>query len=264
MYDSLQLPLEVFKNGKISPILLKSYAKDAKFERIDNSINFPSGNSLETKVYTTIWRDSEYFVKLGKPGKEVFRKLKVDEKGWAIGKLNTNDMTPTMYRGNQIIEKPASFTEIFAELIRLNETNKESLELLGCLFFRSAFLLDHIKRGNNWCYEPSEEVINKIESDVGTIAGLPVRLFLHFLDALAWNEDTKYFTTMDAKKLMDGVGRINNLLTCVHLITCLLGKTDLASFLGKFAQMRGVSVLTPATFIEALPHLKPEGLDIIV
>lgn len=258
MYDSLRLPIEVFKNGKISPALLKRFNQTAKFERIEESISWPGGIDESSKIYETIWKKKGFSVALGKPGKEVFRKLKADkETGVLKGKINVNDMTPTMMGGDGIIAKPASFTEIFAEFIRLSETDKESLELLGCLFFRSAYLLDHKKENGSWRYSPDANVVNHIEKRIGHIAGLPIELFLHFLDALAWNEDTKYFTTMGREKLMDGVGRINNLLTCVHLITCLLDKTDFAGFLGKFAQMRGVSVLSPATYIDALPHLQP-------
>ncbi len=217
--------------------------------RIQEARSWPQGTE-ENREYYTIWEKGDYRVTLGKPGKEALP-------GYS-GKTNPEDMKPTIFFKGADIQKAATFTDIVKDLEIVGKTHSYALELLGCLIFRSAFLLDHKKVNPEsseeiYRYFPSEEVIKKISETVPIIYSVPAEVFLHYLDAIALNEDVKYsFLGHDLEK--KNTGGKNNLLTYVNLIAVISGKKPLYTMAGPLLRS-GVSAISLRAAFESLPHI---------
>jgi hypothetical protein len=233
-------------------------AKERKMARVREAISWPSGTSQVNKAYQTVWPGSQYEVRLGKPGKEA-------EEGYALCRYkdghkgnNPNDMWPCIWDGKRIIEKSATFIDVFDELQALIRTDPHCLELIGCLLFRSAFMIDHIDEGGGrWRYHPPQRVVEIISGYAPSAFGVPMEAFLHYLDALAWNEDVKYYT-LGYDITRGGTGRENNLLTCVNIIGVFLDKIPLSKFAGAFARPPvGISAISRKKALETFSLLNP-------
>jgi hypothetical protein len=185
---------------------------------IDEAIGWPSGAGvqIETLVYDT----GQHRVGVAKPGKEAQR----------VGDLwNPNDMLPIALEPNgQRIPYVPGFGELFRQLFQVYAAgpDQEALQILGCLAFRNAYLLDHVPDENGHLrYRPPEDAMALLETRAPVITSgplvLPIRTYIYILEMLALNEDTKYFTLRDS--VDDRVGRPNNLKTYVHVIAACLG-----------------------------------------
>lgn len=211
---------------------------------IAEAISYP-GNTTQGKFkYTTIWKNDEYAIKFGKFGKEYYREG---------NKRNINDMAPTIFKNNKICEYDASFRAIFRLSENLKNNNDlNSLLILGCLFIRNAFLVDHKKTNKGYRYVIPRLALDYLTKHVGNHAGIPIEVFLMYVDAIAWQEDVKYTTL--GKKITDDVGRKNNMLTYARFIACLLGRSSYAEMLNKFSM--GVSNLPKKEIPQTFPELK--------
>lgn len=76
-------------------------------------------------------------------------------------------------------------------------------------------------------------------------------MFLHYIDAIAWQEDVKYYTL--GRGVNTDIGRTNNLLTYAHFCACLLKRAHWADMLNRYSM--GVSPLPKANIPEAFPEL---------
>lgn len=225
-------------------------------ERVLESINWSSG-SENNLLYHSVWSgENGYEVKLGKPGKEAsvdYNRCKYVDGHYGN---NPNDMKPVIFLNNTLLENTvASFTDIFDELHKLNNVSRFASELMACLLFRSAFMIDHeeVEEGI-WRYNPPVEVVEKISEYISDIDGMPVIVFLNFLDALAWNEDTKYHTL--GYDITKDTGRKNNLLTCVNVIGVLLNRVKLSKFAGSFSRPpSGISAISRKEAFSCFPFL---------
>ena len=114
-------------------------------------------------------------------------------------------------------------------------------------------MLDHVVRNGHIAYEPPAEILAEIKKDIPAAYGVPMEVFLQYLEAIALNEDVKYRTKgeLRGKPYGPGSGRMNNLSSCAHLIAVLLERADLVDYAYGYSQMRGVS---PLTFKRALEH----------
>lgn len=250
MTQQLNIILRVNKADLTPKISVKK-----REDRINEAVAWNSGdnNNLE---YHTIFSEGEYSIRLGKPGKEAsptynMCKYKDGHKG-----NNPNDMRPTIFKNGILQENQvASFTEIFNELQKLGREDEYSLELIACLLFRSAYMIDHIENPDGvWRYSIPEEIINKISEKLPLADNIPTKVFLHFLDALAWNEDVKYKTL--GFEIKDGTGRKNNLLTCVNLIGVLLNRVSISKFAGSFSRPPiGISAISNKEAFHIFPLL---------
>lgn len=217
--------------------------------RIDEATSWIKG-TVNNRKYYTLWEKDRYRVALGKPGKESLP-------GYS-GKTNPNDMKPTIFLNSSEISKAATFKDIVEDLEKVGKTHSFSLELLGCLLFRSAFLLDHkeIKENNSkniYRYFPSMQVINTIKEKVPIVYGVPVEVFVHYLDAIALNEDVKYdFLGYDLER--KNVGGRNNMLTYVNLIAVISGKKPLYTLTGPLLRS-GVAAISLRSAFESLPFI---------
>ncbi len=222
-------------------------AKELRARSIQEAIALPSGKSTDEKLYTKLWGSGEYEVGVAKPGKETKREVP-----------NVNDMLPYIRKSGQSATlKDASFLDIFREIEHVAGKSKSALELLGCLLIRSAYMLDHEVEGERVVYKPPQTIVEAIEKEIPSLFGVPFHVFIQYLDAIALNEDVKYYTLGLTKEKPYGpdAGRKNNLLTCAHLIAHLMQKTGVIDFGYRFAQRRGVSPLSEAEARLFFPHL---------
>jgi hypothetical protein len=230
-----------------------------RLAHVSEAISWFSGTQEEQK-FTTVWEKGEYSIKLGKPGKEAAPgymgcKYQDGHRG-----DNPNDMRPSIFRNGTLVEKHiASFVQIFDEIQKLSESdNDNALELIGALLFRSAFMVDHKEVAPGvWRYHPPAEVMAELERSMPLAEGLPIEAFLHFLEALAWNEDVKYHTL--GYDIRTGTGRRNNLLTCVNLIGVLLNEVRISKFAGNFGRPPvGISAISNVEAYRIFPALTPD------
>lgn len=253
-------PTEEIELRRLLSVEKSSYAtaKERKMVRVLEAKGWPHGTSQVNKTYQTIWTGKQYEVRLGKPGKEA--EPSYDKCRYKDGHKgnNPNDMWPCIWDGKRILEKSATFTDVFDELQALIRVEPICLELIACLLFRSAFLIDHVDiGGGRWRYHPPRHVVELISKYAPSAFGVPIETFLHYLDALAWNEDVKYHTLgYDITK--GGTGRENNLLTCVNIIGVFLDKIPLSKFAGAFARLPvGISAISRKKALETFSLLNP-------
>lgn len=237
-----------------SLVIKKEDVRTAKIMRtksIEDAVALSRGSSRDAMVYHTLWSGQGYEVGVGKPGKEATRV-----------RPNPNDMWPFIKKGTVFEPKSASFSDIFHELEHMGNKSKHSLEVLGCLLARSALMLDHAVSADGCViYVPPELVVAEIKKDIPSMFGVPLEVFLQYIEAIALNEDVKYQTRLNVhgNAYSKSAGRPNNLLTCSHLIAVLLSRTGLVDFAYGFSQQRGVSALKPKQFSKCFPYLVPEN-----
>jgi hypothetical protein len=234
----------------VPPGRLGAVGKPRRVASIREAIAFPMGRSVNEKAYTQISPDLGGFqVALGKPGKEAAPGYK---------RPNPNDMLPTVFFNGQCCQDPVSFNHItdgFEELtLEDDPAALLALDVIGCLLFRAAFMLDHGRMGGGWRLVVPPAALSAVEAGAPNLSGLPAHVFLHLLDALAWNEDVKYNPNADQ---ISGTGRQNTLLTTVKVIAVLLHRLRLSTIVGGMSQGRGVSGITQAGAIAAFPLLDP-------
>lgn len=222
---------------------------------VKEAIAFSKGLSPEDKIYESIWSNGDYEVYLGKPGKEALTTYQLCKHKDGRKTNNENDMLPVIYHNGNDLLKRASFTEVFNQLQHLFNVDKEVLEVIACLMFRNAFMLDHKEvHDNQWRYLPNQGVIKIIMDRIPMIYDVPLEVFLHYLDLLAWNEDTKYFTL--GYDITLGTGRRNNMLTCMNLIGVLLARVSIVDFAGQFSRPpTGISAISAKKAFEKFEWL---------
>jgi len=217
---------------------------------VKEAISWPKGRDFEHKRYHKIYSCGRDKVCLGKPGVESLPSFKP---------RNINDMRPSIFLDGRFQEKNISFVDIFGYLEQIGLEDTTALELLGALLFRDAFMLDHIEKKGVLVYSPPEPVLQELERRVPYVKespkDIPMRIFIHFIEALALNEDVKY-KTLRHIRLNEGIGRRNNLLTCTNIVAVFLHKIPIARLIGRFAsQSRGVAPITQKKAFEVFPFL---------
>lgn len=215
---------------------------------IEYAKKLPKGSSQTNRALHDLWSSGQYAVGVGKPGKE-------DDE--TRSKPNPNDMWPYIRTGENVKTESATFRDVFKELEHAEGKSRWALELLGALFVRSAKMLDHKDGGNKVIYEPPRVVLDEIKKDLPSMFGVPLEVFLQYIEAIALNEDVKYETLghLRGKPYGPGAGRTNNLLTCAHLIGVLLKRVELVDFAYGFSMMRGVSPINMKTALVVFPML---------
>ena len=220
---------------------LMDYAQSRRDQAIQEAISWARGTQ-EERVFHTVYSSGPYEVRLGKPGKEAKRKGTAE---------NPNDMLPTIFLdGSRLDKYLPDFTEILKTLAGFRNADY-GLRLLGCVLYRAAYMLDHKELApRSWRLVPPPDVMTEVERRLPDASGMPVSVFLQFLDALAWNEDVKYESRNLNRR--DPMGRTNNLLTYTYFVAMLLGALDEADMVGAVASGRGVARLAKASADRAL------------
>lgn len=239
---------------------IRKHASEVKSDMISEYTGLKIGPANDNQIFHEIYKMGNYSIGVGKPGKEVFSSTIKYQSG--IKSNNPNDMTPRIFLNKELVSYDGSFEAIFKEFVRLHES-EEALQILGSLLFRNAFLLDHKKINNKWRYQPPYEAINKIKNICSNFLGLPVEVFLYYLELIASNEDTKYYTL--GYDLSKGFGRRNNLLTYANVINVILQKHYLSeeefllsfmSFAGRLTSPpSGLNPITNKKAMECFPQL---------
>ena len=226
-----------------------------KREMINEAIAWNGNTQRGAFVFHDIWEsaDSNYKVSLGKFGKEYY----LDTIKWKDGSHgnNPNDMRPTVYVNGEAKEFDGSFDHVFNFFQDVSKVSEDALRILGCLMYRNALLVDHIKVNDKYRYNPPQEAVQFVLDKFPTYDGISTEAYLHYLEAIAWNEDVKYKTL--GYDVYDGTGRTNNMKTYAHIIAVLLGKAPLSKLCASFSRPPvGVSPISNTTAQEAFPELK--------
>jgi hypothetical protein len=247
----LSLPIGL----KLSP-----FARPRRIEMTREAIEWLKGKNQENRKITQIYKSGDFIVGVGKPGKEAAPDFK--RRHYITGKItnNPNDMNPFVMKRGRKVGNDLTFGELFEQIEHLMRADMLGLELLGMLIFRMAFMLDHEKnQKNQWRYVSPKVSLAILKKRLPEVGGVPVDIFLYFLDILALNEDVKVHTLGHENAQFD-YGRINTLLTFAHLIAVLLNRRYLAKFAGAFA--RPPSGMAPLPKIKGLfdtyPLLSPD------
>ncbi|MEK7100980.1 MAG: hypothetical protein AAB921_02675, partial [Patescibacteria group bacterium] len=202
------------QNFRKTLVISKEDLKAGKLLRsksIQDSITWATGPSQSERALHPIWHWEDYEVGAGKPGKEA-------KEGRALP--NSNDMWPYVKKNGSFPGNDATFANIFREFEHMEKKSVHSLELLGSLLVRSAYMLDHVQSEIDIVYAPPQDIVEEISRDIPLALGFPLIVFLQYIDTIALNEDVKYYTKgIDrGKPYGTGAGRQNNLLTCARLI----------------------------------------------
>ena len=216
------------------------------------------GNTTGLQNIKTTWiwssADGVYKVGFGKMGKEYYSTTIRWQNG-TVGN-NPSDMRPTVSKNGLILDFDGSFDHVFSFFQLVQKVAGDSiLEILGELMFRNAYLLDHTLVSGDYHYNPNPDVVAKIVDAFPEYDGISTEAYLHYIDAIAQNEDTKYSTL--GYDVSAGTGRINNMLTYAHIIAVLLGKAPLSKLCASFSRPPvGVSPITYTVAQAAFPDLK--------
>lgn len=137
-------------------------------------------------------------------------------------------MLPLILKSGEMVDKNLTFDDMFERIEKLMHSDLFGLELFGMLLFRAAFMLDHSKKeGKFWRYEPPVVSTEILVKRMPVISKIPTKAFLHFLEVLSLNEDVKMYTLGYPEFKLD-YGRINTLLTFVHLVAVLLNRKSVS------------------------------------
>lgn len=240
--DSLAINREISytpRSGKY-----RKHQLAVKESLINEAISWP-GDPIKGKyVFTKVWEHGNFSVKFGKYGLEYYREG---------AKKNINDMMPVVFEDSSIKEFDASFTAIFKLIENLHrDGDTDSIIVLACLFIRDAFLVDHKLVDNHYRYIPPQVAIDFLTEQVGSHLDIPIEAFLQYVDAIAWQEDVKYFTR--GYSISVDTGRTNNLLTYARFCACLLNRCYFADLLNRYSM--GTSPLPKGEIATTFPELK--------
>lgn len=104
-------------------------------------------------------------------------------------------------------------------------------------------------------YNPPMDAIKEIESIMDNYNGISIEAFIHYLDAIGYNEEVKYYGL--GYNFKGGIGRKNNMLTYANIIAVLMGKASFYKLCGSFSRPPiGVSPITIQNAMEAFPELE--------
>ncbi|MCX5713967.1 MAG: hypothetical protein NT033_03980, partial [Candidatus Omnitrophica bacterium] len=185
--------------------------------------------------------------------------------------------------------KDMSFGDIWAivfetaELL-IKDNKKEILRIFATLLYRIATMDDHINmnpfntkeqlvkfKSNSevtsketavqlpeiYQYSINPQVLEFLTEECPLWGAMSSEGFLSYNEALAWNEDCKYYYrnihVTETNKWIASTGRVNTLLTHIRILGYILGEVPLAEIFNDFAVGKGVS---PASDDEILTICK--------
>ena len=246
-------------NVKVDSPAFKREVYEKRLDLIDIALGWPGSATEGTMIFNNIWeyaQDSSYKVSLGKYGKEFYESGQTGN-----NQKNCNDMRPSVLKDGVVID---SVRGGFDDIFRLMESclskpnSKDLLVAFATLFYRNALLIDHridnIDNKHYYIYEPPRQLLDLICSSISYYEGIPMEVYIHFLDAIGFNEDVKYFTQGKLQK-KTGIGRENNMKTYTHDACCLLGHTSWADFIYNLIRSYGVSPISNQEMASFFPEL---------
>jgi len=216
------------------------------------------GSTIEGKFeYHEVWKSADglYAVGFQKFGKEYYSSS-IKYKDGHTGN-NPNDMHPVICKDGNLLEFDGSFDHVFSFFMEANKLdNKELMQILGCLMVRDAYVQDHVPDSKgNYKFTPNPDAIKYIQGFIHEYDGISVEAYLHYIDAIAQNEDVKYSTL--GYDIRAGYGRTNNLLTYANLIAAVLGDVPLSKLCSNFSRPPiGVAPIALNKIFEVFPQLE--------
>ncbi len=206
-------------------------------------------------IFHNIWtykQNPKYVVSLGKYGKEFYEKARNGE-----GIKNCNDMRPSIIHDREVLQTVrGKFEDIFKIMESLKKGDKEdALKAFAILFFRNALLLDHTIYDGKYLYQPNGKLVHVITDACSECEGVPTEVYIHFLDAIGFNEDVKYYTQGKLNRT-NGVGRENNMRTYIYNICCILGQEYWSDFVYKLMKQTGVAPINNKKMAMNFPELE--------
>lgn len=199
------------------------------------------------------------------------------------------DFRPKAVLPNGELVRDLSFGDIWGVLFENSEilaakNETDAIKVLSILFYRMAYMVDHKPAPINdievytaagkdfsqkamvshpyqmFMYSPPADAIKAIPGYLQWY-GMSLEGFLFYNDFLAWNEDCKYYyRATEIKKSnswLNGVGRMNTLLTHLRFLGCCLRQIPLATVFEDFSRGKGVS---PASNVD-MKKMCPELID---
>ncbi|GAI44407.1 unnamed protein product, partial [marine sediment metagenome] len=202
---------------------LTAFARGRRVEALNEALSLEKGPDQEHRKSYIFYKIGDFTLGVAKPGKEAAPDYKSCRHYITHEKTNNpNDMFPLVLKSEKKFGKELTFELMFEKIEHLMRSDLFGLELMGMLLFRAAFMLDHQKnKDGHWRYQPPEDIVKLLEKKIPDIEGMPVRVFLHFLEILSLNEDVKVHT-LGYEGFKQDYGRINTLLTFAHLIIVLI------------------------------------------
>jgi len=227
-YPVLELP-----SGKLGP-----FAKSRRLAAISEAISWPKGATQSNQVATCVFSYNDasgdrWEVLLAKPGKEAFQPKRT----------NPNDMFPIIRRSGVDIPYGEAFAGIWNEIEKISTRPGGSFacELLSRFVVACAFMVAHEETAVGsgvWRVSAGtsmQRVYGDIEFQVPMTTyiqgNIPLRVFLNLIEAIALQEDVKYYT-LNGYQLKGNQGRINNLLTTAGVIRYLGGLEPVSWLVG--------------------------------
>lgn len=189
------------------------------------------------------------------------------------------DFRPELYfpendRYHEKMSFGAIWAIIFETSSKLTIKNKEKvLRAFATLFYRMAFMLDHIDdkpfntrerdviygEHNELEYSdetevelpglfklvPNKEILEYLSNACPTWGDMSLEAFLFYNDLLVWNEDCKYYyrnyRLRSSEEWIYKTGRVNTLLSHIRILGYMLGDVPLSNIFDGFARQRGIS-----------------------
>ena len=154
-------------------------------------------------------------------------------------------MYPRITRDGIDIPYGESFSGIWNELENISHTSdgKFAVEMIGRFIVAAAYMVSHeeIEPGI-WRLSESDSMkkfYDDLERRVRTTThiqgNIPIRVFLNMVEAIALQEDVKYFT-LNGNKYAGNKGRVNNLLTTAGVIRFLSGNAHISWLVGSLSR----------------------------
>ncbi len=263
--DLLKTPVQ--KSGKRSPSTPK------------RKINIDWIAALQREGLAYGKMEKQLLIHTTQAGEKIFIQYPGKESQEERKSIRPWDFRPEFYLSDGTrVENMRSFFDIWEVIFETAEnlakkTNKESLRLFACLLYRMACMLDHKEvaefktsvrqakynetgqyefgktRGISlpvfFKYSPNSRVVNYIESKCRLWGGMSLEGFLFYNEALAWNEDCKYYYRNHNERAMDKwinkTGRINTLFTHIRILGYTVGEVKLSKIFAGFVRGKGVA-----------------------
>lgn len=185
------------------------------------------------------------------------------------------DFVPRLYKDGkygEYMDFPALWVILADVMEPLIGKNKEIASILATIFYRMAFMDDHIidskpqyietqylsfvdankdkvmeeKREQfepYYRYYPNIDVLSALSDVIPDWGGMSLEGYLCYNELLAWNEDCKYYyrnQQREKKPWIGSTGRVNTLLTHISILGYLSGSMHFSTMLGKLVKQRGV------------------------
>jgi len=278
---SLNVPAQ--SHGKTSHSYPKRKANIAWIEQINrDSLEF-AANERAILLHTTTAGEKIY---IQYPGKESAAKT-IKGKDRKESARRPWDFRPKVILPSGELVPDLSFGHIWGVLFENSEvlaakSEADAIKVLSVLFYRMAYMVDHklapisemeIYTASGkvfsekvmvphpypmYMYSPLKEAIEAIPNYLQW-CGMSLEGFLFYNDLLAWNEDCKYYyRAKEIKKSsswLNGVGRMNTLLTHLRFLGCCLRLIPLATVFEDFSRGKGVSPASNADMKKICPEL---------